>query len=179
MKKLVIGIDQGYTRTGISLAADGELKTVRSLAFKGARSKSEKRKILKGTISHILKKNAYKASECIILVERIRQFSYGAKSGKNNKAFTNINYIKAVGALIGAIVDIAVEFDVEVYSVDTRSWKSKVVGTSKSKGEDKKHETVEFVKKLGFDVGKDDDAADSACIALYGFVADQKLKKEE
>jgi hypothetical protein len=84
------------------------------------------------------------------------------------------------GALTATIVDTAYEYGIKVYSVDTRSWKAQIVGTSKGiKGDDpkaKKIPTMRFVKKLGFEV--DDDAADSGCIALYGFTKNQKLKEE-
>ena len=105
------------------------------------------------------------------------------------------------------IVDTAYQHDVPVYSVDTRSWKSKVFGNSKTDAvkyknfeKPEKAAAILFVKSKGFDVtiknkdgsykihkrgknaGKvfyDDDAADSGCIALYAFVNNPNLKLEE
>lgn len=119
-----------------------------------------------------------------------------------------MDYIKSTGALIGCIVDTASEFCIPVYSADTRSWKSQVVGTSVPKAnkynvDPKKWPTIEFLlrrsdvrkedllvevgkrsKRFAFCVGGvkycyNDDAADSACIALYGFSKDRNLKREE
>jgi hypothetical protein len=177
LNKLVIGIDQSYTRTGISLAVDGKLMKVTSIPFRGPQSHTDKRKQISNIVTHILTKNSSRVSECIIICERIRTFSGG---------FLSTSYIKATGALIATIVDAAYPFGVKVFSVDTRCWKAAIVGSSKSDG-NKKLATIKYVAKLGFDLssvnkkGKiiyDDDAADSACIALYGFVADQKLKEE-
>jgi len=119
--------------------------------------------------------NAYKATEALVVCERIRTFSMGKnKNGGKPLQFMNIGYIKATGALIATIVDVAYQFGVKVYSVDTRSWKAQVVGTTKGG----KAPTLAYVKSLGFDV-KNDDAADSACIALYPFCKKQNLKLEE
>lgn len=119
-----------------------------------------------------------------------------------------MDYIKSTGALIGCIVDTASEFGIPVYSADTRSWKSQVVGTSVPKAnkynvDPKKWPTIEFLlkqpevsesdilvkvgkrsKKYAKKIGEDkycynDDAADSACIALYGFKKGRNLKREE
>lgn len=134
----------------------------------------------------------------VVIVERIRQFSGGNLS---------MDYIKSTGALIGCIVDTASEFGVPVYSADTRSWKSQVIGTSVPKANNynvdpKKWPTIEYLLKrpdvneadLLVKVGKrtkkfakvikgdkycyNDDAADSAGIALYGFSKGRSLKKE-
>ena len=104
--------------------------------------------------------------------------------------FISTNYIKSTGALIGSIVDVAHEYGIEVYSADTRAWKSSIVGSSKKIKGDKKLATINFVIAKGFEdsiksinkknnVVYDDDAADSACIALYGFIKDAKLKLEQ
>lgn len=178
---LSIGIDQSYTKTGISIAADGKLLKVSSVTFKGCKDKTQKRNKLRLIIENILLKNSDKASEVIILCERIRTFSHNNKASKEESepqnAFMNIGYIKATGALVATIVDAAYDFKVPVYSVDTRSWKAQVVGTTKGK----KQPALDFVKAKGFDMGKDDDAADSACISLYAFIpkGKQTLKKEE
>lgn len=197
-KKLVIGIDQSYTRTGISIAGDGKLLKVSYIPFEPSECHSEKRKKVKGKLFHIIRLNQHKASQMVVIVERIRQFSGGNLS---------MDYIKSTGALIGCIVDTASEFGVPVYSADTRSWKSQVVGTSVPKAnsynvDPKKWPTIEYLLKrsdvneadLLVKVGKrtkrfakvikgdkycyNDDAADSAGIALYGFCKGRSLKKE-
>ena len=198
-KKLVIGIDQSYTRTGISIAGDGRLLKVGYIPFEPSECHSEKRKKVKGILSNIILKNQHKASQLVIIVERIRQFSGGNLS---------MDYIKSTGALIGCIVDTAAEYGISVFSADTRSWKSQVVGTSVPKAnsyyvDPKKWPTIEYLLKrpdvsehdILVPVGKrskkfikqingvkycyNDDAADSACIALYGFCKGRQLKKEE
>jgi len=191
-KKLIIGIDQSYTRTGISIAVDGRLIKVTSIPFRGLRFKSEKRKHISHILSHILALNVQKATEVMVICERIRTFSTSSQGGssKENKAFISTNYIKSTGALIGVIVDAAFEYGIEVYSADTRAWKSSVVGSTKAIKGDKKLATVKFVISKGFGgsitsknkKGKivyDNDAADSAAMALYGFKKDCKLKLEQ
>lgn len=198
-KKLVIGIDQSYTRTGISLAGDGKLLKVSYISFEPSECHSEKRKKVSHKLSHIISKNQHKGTQLVVIVERIRQFSSGMLS---------MDYIKSTGALIGCIVDTAAEFGIPVYSADTRSWKSQVVGTSVPKAnsfnvDPKKWPTIEYLLKKRDDVketdllvpvGKrsrkfakklggikycyNDDAADSACIALYGFCKGRNLKRE-
>jgi hypothetical protein len=188
--KIVIGFDQSYTNTGISIAADGNLLIVKSTNYyKGiGETKTDKRNYIRKLVKEILEKNVHKAKKVVIHVERIRTFSQG-KNGSQGYGLKP-GYIKMTGALLACIIDEAKAFGVKVYSVDTRSWKSQVVGTSKNETEDKKLETYEFVKELGFDtsfkntrgtVKYDDDASDSACIALYGFLprSKQKLLLEE
>lgn len=192
-KKIVIGIDQSYTRCGISIGFDGKLKKVSSISYKGLETRSEKRRELRRVLSHLLKQCTERATETIIICERISTFRKSFGNNKNQQG-SNPSYLKMTGALVATIVDTAGEFDVPVYSVDTRAWKSKIVGSSKArkkKGKrDAKSQTVEFVQNLGFDlfirekkVGKnkgeklyDDDAADSACMCLYGFLPKNKQK---
>jgi hypothetical protein len=197
--KIVIGIDQSYTKSGISVAADGELIKVKSINYKGLKSRSQKRKHMAMVLQGLLKQTSKKGLQTLVICERIRTFSNNgqkrSKFGKGEAQGLNPGYLKMTGALIATIVDTAADYNVDVYSVDTRSWKSKVVGSSKAKKKngkrDAKGETVEFIQKKGFDLFirtnkngvdiYDDDAADSACMALYGFIPDkqQKLLLEE
>lgn len=199
-KKLVIGIDQSYKQSGISIGVDNKLIKVTSTSYEALETRSQKRKHLSNIIYHILKKNSHKASEVVIIVERIRTFSnFGGEKSKGGFGGLKPEYLKMTGALIACIVDVAAEFNVPVYSVDTRAWKSRVLGNSKAKQKngkrDAKSEAVDFIQSLGFDLfvrekktGKnkgekifDDDAADSGCICLYGFLpkSAQNLKLEE
>ena len=195
--KIVIGIDQSYKDTGISIAADGILKAIRHIPFSKIYDNSSKRKKLSDVLEKALIQSLKKSNEVVVICERIRLRSEG---------FLDIDYIKSTGALNATIVDTAYKYGVKVYSVDTRSWKSQVVGTSKPMknkyGVDpKKWPTILHIKELGYlenildaDTKKkkgvielngeryfiNDNAADSACIALYGFIAksDQKLEEE-
>lgn len=179
---ICIGIDESYTRTGISIAADGKLLKVASIAFKGLKTKSEKRKYLSKVLHRLIKQALRRANRTVILCERIRTFSRGKDSDESH---LSINYIKSTGALVGAIVDVAADYGIPVFSVDTISWKAKIVGNTKSIKGDKKLATIKFVEKLGFELSSvnkkgaivyDNDAADSACIALYAFLP-KKIRK--
>lgn len=195
-KKIVIGVDQSYQDTGISICCDGELKRVSHVKLSQYKNNTERRKVLLETLLDVLKKCNRKSENIILICERIRLKSQG---------FLNINYIKSIGALNAVIIDAAYMFDVPVFSVDTRSWKSQVVGTSKpEKGNNtvnpEKWPTIKYVMNLGLTdsitepAGKrtkgvitidgekfyvNDNAADSACIALYGFLPKSKQKLEE
>lgn len=190
-KKCVIGIDQSYKRTGISIAVDGEIKKISYIDFKNVKTKSAKRiklrKTLKKAILICIKKYGDDVS---IIFERIRTFT--------QRDILNPGYIKDTGALCSVIIDTAFEFGLEAWSADTRAWKNGVLGTSKPCVEPfpgvkdpRKILEVKYIIGLGFEeeitlrrgnnhffVGYNDDAADSACIALYGFVDKPKLKKE-
>ena len=201
MNKIVIGIDQSYKNTGVSIAMNGKLMNVSSIWLDKLKTNSERRELLRNKLNHLLNKMVLKSaqhdSELVIIIERIRLQSQG---------FINIDYIKGIGALNSIIIDIAHSKGIKVYSVDTRSWKSQVVGTSKPVRNkygvpEEKWPTMKYVWKLGWkdklmyevsnqckkDIyvvdGKkyrfNDDAADSACIALYGFIDESKQKLEE
>lgn len=194
---MVIGIDQSYNNTGISLAADGELKKVRSLQMEAYKCNSDKRRALANTLDGLLRSVAGKAEKVVCLIERIRLRSQG---------FLNIDYIKSIGALNSIIVDKCHEYGVEVYSVDTRCWKAQVVGTSKPMPNkygvpEEKWPTVRWLLKQGWETSilipiegrktkgtfmrdgqkymYNNDAADSAGIAMFGFIGDpDKLQLE-
>lgn len=196
-KKVVIGIDQSYNNTGISIAADGKIKKVRSLPLDRYKTNSEKRRALSETLDGLLGSVATKAEKVVCIIERIRLRSQG---------FLNIDYIKSIGALNSIIVDKCSDYGVEVYSVDTRCWKAQVIGTSKPMSNkfgvpEEKWPTVRWLKKQGWEdsilipvKGRktkgtfvrdgqrfmyNNDAADSAGIAMFGFVGDpEKLQLE-
>lgn len=192
MSRIVIGIDQSYKNTGISIAQDGKLIKVKSLDLSTSTFNSEKRSRLRNIVVKLINSCQRKDSDLIIICERIRTFSGG---------FLSTEYIKQTGALISTIVDAAYDYGVPVYSVDTRAWKSAVIGTSKSEQGDKKLPAINFVRNLGWEDAImtqvkrkkkgsferdgahyvwNDDAADSACIALFGFTPGfkDKLKVE-
>ena len=200
--KIVIGIDQSYQDTGISIAFNGKIKMISHKYLKDLKTNCEKREVLQKRLFdvfssvHQLQKE-YNAV-VVVIIERIRLQSQG---------FLNIDYIKSIGALNALIVDTAWTFSFPVYSVDTRAWKSAVIGTSKGKSnpygiDEKKWPTILWLISKGYkdkikeSVNKgrkkgviekngerytyNDNAADSACIALYGFISkSQQLLKEE
>ena len=198
-QKVIVGIDQSYKNTGISIAADRKLVKVRSLQLDNYKTNSDKRRALANTLDGLLKAVCPKAREVVCIIERIRLRSQG---------FLNIDYIKSIGALNSIIVDKCHEYCVPVYSVDTRCWKAQVIGTSKPQKNgygvpEEKWPTVNWVCENGFEEsilidmtgsrknkgtfteedGKkymyNNDAADSAGIAMFGFVGDPDKLKEE
>lgn len=197
-QKLVIGIDQSYNNTGISICKDGVLTNIRSIHLSTLEDNSRKRNHLAKVLYDLFSKVSIWASgelvEVYVIIERIRLQSQG---------FINIDYIKGIGALNAVIVDQAKQFNLSVYSVDTRAWKSAIVGTSKPQKnkfgiDPEKWPTIQYIKSLGYEdkilvpvsnrkkkgvfekngtrYTYNDDAADSACIALYGFLPQNKQK---
>ena len=196
--KIIIGIDQSYKNTGISIIADGEIKKVTSKDLTCYESNTERRRALRKTLDGLLMSVVPKADSVVCIIERIRLQSQG---------FLNINYIKSIGALNALIVDTVAEYEIPVYSVDTRCWKAQVVGTSKPMPNkygvpEEKWPTVHWVNKQGFKssilkevtgrktkgtfIGSngtkymfDNDAADSCAIAMFGVVGDKDKLQEE
>lgn len=204
----VIGIDQSYTRTGITILKDKEVVEMFSLNYEHCRNNSEKRTALENKLHEmVLDHNIVNP---LVITERIRLRSQG---------FLSEAYIKSTGALIATIIDVFATYDIPVYSVDTRSWKSQIVGNSKPLNNPyginpEKYRTILYLRDKGLlkhivkeykgrgkkgiiDVkmevlegGKivkkkvpceiNDDLADSYCIALYGYLpkTKQKLKEE-
>lgn len=197
-KKIFIGIDQSYKNTGVSISADGELLKVTSLNLEHYKTNSDKRNELRKYLNNMLKTITTKSDDITCILERIRLHSQG---------FLNIDYIKSMGALNAVIVDSMHDYNIPVYSVDTRCWKSQVIGTSKPKDNDlgvprEKYPTVEWCINQGFEdrilevvEGRktkgtfmrnnvkymyNNDASDSAGISMFGFVGNlEKLKKEK
>lgn len=197
--KIVIGIDQSHKDTGISIAFNGQIKAVTHCFTDNLPNNSEKRYCLKETLTKVLDKSNKMSlkhnADVIVIIERIRLRSQG---------FININYIKSIGALNAVIVDCVALYGYHTYSVDTRAWKSSIVGNSKGLEnqygfDPKKYPTILWCIKNGYekyiieDAGKkkkgviikdgkkityNDNKADSICIALYGFVDNQKLEVE-
>lgn len=204
--KIVIGIDQSYADSGIAVACNGSLMLVTDCKPKTSASNTERRKQLANKLDAIfgkMRKKAERLGECevICIIERIRLQS--AKPGEQH--FLNINYIKGIGALNAVVVDTASKHGIKVYSVDTRSWKSRVVGTSRPTNNrygfpSEKWPTIDWCIKKGY--GKhimeevspkkkkcvieecgnrytyNDNKADAIGIAMYGFVTGQKLEEE-
>lgn len=196
-KQLSIGIDQSYKNCGVSISADGQLLKVAHIKLEQCRTNTDKRRLLKAYLDNMLKAITSKADSIICIIERIRLHSQG---------FLNIDYIKSMGALNAVIIDIMDEYDIPVYSVDTRCWKSQVIGTSKPKDNNlgvpkEKYPTVEWCIEQGFEnsvlrtvKGRkvkgtfvrngirymyDNDACDSSAISMFYFVGDKEKLKQE
>ena len=75
--KVVIGIDQSYANTGISIVADGKIKKVKSLNMSKLNMNSEKRRALANTLDGLLNSIVPKARETVCIIERIRLRSQG------------------------------------------------------------------------------------------------------
>lgn len=201
---VVVGIDESYTRTGITVSEDKKLLKMYSIDFTRCKNNYDKRKDLRSVLESILNEllRKYKPIEIKCIIERIRTFSGGHMSSQ---------YLITTGGLIVTILDVFLEHNIKVYSVDTKAWKNAVIGTSKPK-ENKyginpnKYPTIIYLKQKGLlkyiaeeyngrgkkgvinvKIGAEkvpckinDDLADSYCIAMYGFIpkTKQKLKEE-
>ena len=209
MPKVVIGIDQSYTRTGITVLVDKEIFKMYNIDFKGCKTNTDKRAILKIELTDIIEQivvDLDAPDDITIITERIRLRSQG---------FLSENYIKSTGALVAVIVDVADEHYIPVYSVDTRAWKSAIVGSSKPLNNPyginpEKYRTILYLRDKGLlkyiaeeykgngekgviwanrctvegkkekvRIKINDDLADSYCIALYGFLPKSKQKLKE
>lgn len=200
MQEWVIGIDQSYKRTGITILKNKYIIDMISVDYKVCNSNSEKRVTLRNTLEGIMSKHDIKNP--LVLTERIRLRSQG---------FLSEAYIKSTGALVATIIDFFYYCsEIPVYSVDTRFWKSQIVGSSKplenKYGIDpKKYRTILYMRSRGLlkyiveeYKGKgtkgviqvkingqkvpckvNDDLADSYCIALCGYLPKSKQKFKE
>lgn len=177
----IIGIDQSYTRTGIALAINGKVIKTFSLDFKRINAKTNKRLETQKALNKILDKclKKYSSNQIVVIVERIRTYT--------NSLDLRPPVIKAQAALMAYIVDTAFVRGVKTYSVDTRCWKSRILGSSKPIFEPiegvtnpQKFGSVRKAIELGFNeeisvyrngtrTSYNDDMADAICIALYGF----------
>lgn len=190
MKLLVIGLDQSYTDTGMCLAVDGVPRYAESISFEGLKEKIDKRLAVVNRLKSVIEK--YKGKYQIqIVIEALRLFS-------GSKPHISTAYIYSTCAMIGAIVDFAYANGIDVYWVETRSWKKFVLGSSKPSGRElkgvkdpKKVDSVLYACSIGFknvvayklERGKNkgktrynDNIADAICIAIAGF--NKKISKK-
>ena len=178
MKKLWIGIDQSYSDTGIAICVDGEIVYVGDEDFEGCATKHDKRCKLRSRLERTIArfKGKYAVSVCL---EAVRLFS-GATP------HISTAYIFSACAMIGMIVDACASLEVPVYWVETRSWKSQVLGSSKPSGrklegikDKQKVDSVRHVISLGLEdkiktitkkgiIKYNDNRADAVCIAICG-----------
>lgn len=153
----ILGIDPSYKRSGFAVVEDNKLIYSVSLDLGEIKAKKEKRQLVKIYIKNI----EGKLQPDKIIVERTRLFSRGVISMKT---------IVALGSLIITIVDAT---DLDVYSVDSRSFKAKVVGSAKCS----KQDVINWVQSR-FGKLVDEDEADAIAIAFYPFMKNPLLQKE-
>lgn len=199
--RIVIGLDQSYKDTGISVSYNGKLKAATHCYTEHFKTNTEKRKELRHKLISVFDNvNSFSLkynSPVTVIIERIRLYSQG---------FINIDYIKSIGALNALIVDTASQYNFPVYSVETKAWKAAVVGTSKPLNnphgiDPKKWPTILWCVNRGYgsyivdtNVGRkkkgvidngfmaytyNDNISDSICISLYGFTPNPLLKEEK
>lgn len=205
--KIVIGIDQSYADSGVAVVFDRRLMAVSDCKPSTRCSNTERRVLLRQAFTRVFSMMQRKASEIqncevICIIERIRLQS--AKPGEQH--FLNLDYIKGIGALNALIVDLAHEYQIPVYSVDTRSWKSQVIGSSRPKCNrygfpDEKWPTIQWclaqgyagliaeavsprkkkavIERNGERWTYNDNKADAIGIAMYGFIDPLAQKLEE
>lgn len=199
-KQIVIGIDQSYQNTGVTIVVDGKIKKIASIQLKQCKTNSDKRKLLSTKLGSVFGRASSRCGNVVCIVERARL--HGGPT-----SFINIDAIKAIGALTATIVDAASEYNIPVYSVDTRCWKSQVIGTSKGERNifnvpEEKWPTIQWICGQGFEdsilidiTGSkrtkgtfernghkyiyNNDAADSAGIAMFWYKGDHSKLKEE
>lgn len=158
---IVLAFDQSYKNTGISVIRDTTIVSCESLSFKKIKTNHEKRRLLFVAVQQMIDTHM----PDYVAVERVRMFSRG---------FVSMKVIIALGNLVAVIVDAAATRKVPVFSVDTRAWKSGVLGNPSAT----KADAIAFVAAQGF-LARDDDAADSACIGLYALQTTAKKQLED
>lgn len=195
--KIIIGLDQSYKNTGVTIICDDIIKQIKSIRLDKYANNSERRRALRQKLNSLLRLIVEKSDKQTCIIERIRLQSQG---------FINIDYIKSIGALNATIIDCCSKYGIKVYSVDTRCWKAQVIGTSKPMLNKfgvppEKWPTVKWVINKGFKdsilvpvygrkqkgtftIGDqkyeyNNDAADSAGIAMFGIIGDPDKLKEE
>lgn len=130
-KLACVGVDQSYKRTGISLSIDGHLRMITSVDLSHYPQKRDCRKLVSNSVNKVVSKClSHDIDNVVVLLERIRLFS---------KDFISQPYIMSMGAMNACIADtVCFNFPneissgrLEIMTVETRAWKSAVVGTIK------------------------------------------------
>ena len=153
----ILGIDPSYKRTGVAIIEDKELVGYTSTVFGKIKTKKDKRKIIRNFIKHIEAK--YLPDK--ITIERTRLYSHG---------FISVKTIIALGSLISTVIDAT---NLDVYSVDSRAFKSKIIGSAKCS----KKDVINWVERE-FSAHANEDEADAIAIASYPFIDKPLLRKE-
>ena len=149
--KIVIGIDQSYKKTGVAAYVYNSI-TKRGHFWRtfvitpSERTKTQKRAAIAAHVEDLLRACRYRYYNVRICFERPRLFSKGHISAA---------FLLSIGALNGAIIDMAESWDVPCYSIDTRAWRCAAIGHCKRKENGKgippeKYYTVKHFCKAGY-----------------------------
>ena len=143
-----IGFDQSYANTGIALVGvtnNRDIEILEICNVSSCESKFEYRHKISLKIKALMRKYRHLAENVYAICESVRIFKDGNMSINNHLEW---------GALQGCIADcLYQQYDIYLRIVDTRAWKSKVVGTSTPaekapNGVDlKKWPTIKYVMK--------------------------------
>jgi hypothetical protein len=141
----ILGIDESYNRTGICLMCDKIPIEFISVDFKNCYNNSDKRKEMRKTIHRIVREYRLDKRNTKCIVERIRLFSQGHLSE---------NYIMSTAGLLASINDVLSQYNIKMYSVNTNSWKTQIVGTTKAQENSyginpNKYLTIQYLKTKG------------------------------
>lgn len=196
--KIVIGIDQSYTCTGVSFLRDGKLLKLIDIEKRKHESNAEFRSRFRDYLTDEI--NYYCIENDVTVVyEDIRLKSQGHIS---------LSVIVRLSALTSVIVDVCDMFGAPCFSVDTRVCKAAIVDTSKPKKNKygfppEKYPTLVYMRNMGLlweiaepyeGRGKkgvvmvkykgsrircklNDNKADAYCISLFGYRYPERLKE--
>jgi Holliday junction resolvasome RuvABC endonuclease subunit len=150
----VLAFDQSYSNIGYAYwdGKDFNPYDVRQSKYGSFRIDSFETKFAKRSFIKVLAKGLdLTFNPDIIVVEQIRMF---------NKGFAKLTPIVDLAEIISCIVDEL--YPKKVYAIDSRSWKSKVIGDASAD----KVAAVKFVKD-NFGIDADHDTCDAICQSLY------------
>lgn len=210
--EIVIGIDQSYSCTGIATLVNGTLEDVKDvnkgykdelgIDYRVRLKDSLKRHIedcnRKYTVHNKFMPGDIDPPEGIIMMERTRLFSHGK---------INFDVMEKKCYLDALIIDVAQQYGYKCYSVDTRAWKTQIVGSIEAIENNEgippeKYPTIFHLREEGYQayiqvpvlnsrerkgVFEEDgtrykwsnDRADAICIAQYYYVDPAKRKLED
>lgn len=153
---VIIGFDPSYDDTGFSVWADGELIDAGNVDWQEADTKPQKRLRLRDFVSDIVYEYVQQAFVVEVYSEGVRQFSSAPAGSKKDSVFVSFKAITTLSMLSTSIIDPAGIYDVPVYGVETKSWKSHVVGSSVPeeniyKFDPKKYKTLKWCVESGYE----------------------------
>ena len=144
-EKYVIGIDESYKRCGLTLLCDSVIVELKSIDFENCINNTEKRNRIKNELTKLCRVYRLDKRNCVCIVERIRLFSQNKISE---------NYIVSTSAFVSVIIDTLSEYNIRTFSVNTKTWKSAIVGTSKPIDnpygiDPHKYPTILYMRRMG------------------------------
>lgn len=145
---VILAFDQAYKNIGYAVSSDGNLLEYGSFKLDNFFNKTIKRSFVEGLVKTL--DMVYNPD--MVVCEQVRL---------KNSFGININSIVALSELIAVIVDSV--YPKNVYTIDSKSWKAKVVGKANATKED----TVEHVNNVYGLSNIDHDCADAICMSVY------------